>query len=61
MHFISAVFFQGLAFLRKDLCNVREVEFAKLVRVTYSTMEQVSFTVPRVKVSENIRYDLLAY
>jgi len=40
---------QGLVFLRKDLCDVREVEFAKAVRVTYSTMEQVSFTVPRVK------------
>eukprot|EP00795_Rhopilema_esculentum_P000897 gene898-10652_t len=40
---------QGIAFLRKDICNVREIEFARIVRITYSTMEQVSFTIPRVK------------
>lgn len=45
-----SVIFQGLAFLRKDICDVREIEFAKAVRVTHTTMEQVSFTVPRVKV-----------
>ena len=48
----SNVVLQGLVFLRKDLCNVREIEFAKAVRVTHSTMEQVSFTVPRVKVRD---------
>ena len=43
-------FFQGLAFLRKDLCDVKEVEFARAVHVIKSTMEQISYKVPRVKV-----------
>eukprot|EP00794_Sanderia_malayensis_P007608 gene7608-8448_t len=40
---------QGIAFLRKDLCDVREIEFTRAVRVSKSHMEQIAFHVPRVK------------
>ncbi|QQP48808.1 Coronin, partial [Caligus rogercresseyi] len=40
---------QGLAFLPKSTCNVRDVEFAKAFRLTHNTIEPISFTVPRVK------------
>jgi coronin-7 len=40
---------QGLAFLPKNVCNVRDVEFARSFRLTNTTIEPISFTVPRVK------------
>ncbi|XP_059078879.1 coronin-7-like isoform X1 [Tigriopus californicus] len=40
---------QGFAFLPKNVCNVRDVEFARAYRLTSSTIEPISFTVPRVK------------
>lgn len=40
---------QGFAFLQKNVCNVREVEFARAYRLTNTTIEPISFTVPRVK------------
>lgn len=41
---------QGFAFLPKYLCDVKEVEFAKAYRLTQTTVEPVSFTIPRVRV-----------
>ncbi|XP_056010098.1 coronin-7-like isoform X2 [Ostrea edulis] len=40
---------QGFAFLPKYLCDVKEVEFAKAYRLTQTTVEPVSFTIPRVR------------
>ncbi|XP_018024017.1 coronin-7 [Hyalella azteca] len=40
---------QGLTFLPKHTCDVRAVEFARALRLTHSTLEPLSFTVPRVK------------
>ena len=40
---------QGLAFLQKNICDVRSVEFARAFRILDSTIEPVSFTVPRIK------------
>ncbi|KAL5012879.1 hypothetical protein ScPMuIL_011430 [Solemya velum] len=40
---------QSLSFMPKFLCDVRNIEFAKAWRLTNSTIEPISFTVPRVK------------
>jgi len=41
---------QGFGFLQnKSALNVREIEFARAYRLTNTTIEPVSFTVPRVK------------
>lgn len=40
---------QGLVMLPKIMCDVRQVEFCKALRITSSTLEPLSFTVPRVK------------
>nr|XP_018900731.1 PREDICTED: coronin-7 isoform X1 [Bemisia tabaci]XP_018900732.1 PREDICTED: coronin-7 isoform X1 [Bemisia tabaci] len=40
---------QGLAFLPKIYCDVGAVEFAKALRLTNSSIEPLSFTVPRIK------------
>ena len=42
---------QALAFLNKKVCDVKQIEFAKGYRLTQSSVEPLSFTVPRVKVS----------
>lgn len=40
---------QGLAFLPKNICDVRAVEFARAFRILDNSIEPVSFTVPRIK------------
>ncbi|KAK3584488.1 hypothetical protein CHS0354_006018 [Potamilus streckersoni] len=40
---------QALAFMPKKTCDVRKVEFARAWRLTSTSVEPVSFTVPRVK------------
>uniref|UniRef100_A0A8B9SBS2 Coronin n=1 Tax=Apteryx owenii TaxID=8824 RepID=A0A8B9SBS2_APTOW len=40
---------KGFLFLRKTECNVREVEFARALRLGQSALEPVAFRVPRVK------------
>lgn len=40
---------QGFSFLPKNVCNVREVEFARAFRLSNTMIEPISFTVPRVK------------
>lgn len=45
-------FLQGLAFLPKTECNVRDVEIAMGLMLTKTTIEPVAFRVPRVKVSQ---------
>ena len=40
---------QAISFLHKNACNVRDVEFARAYRITNTTIEPVSFSVPRVK------------
>lgn len=44
---------QGLSFLPKNQCDVRNVEFAKCYRLTSNSIEPLSFTVPRLKVSSS--------
>lgn len=41
---------QGLSFLTKNHCDVAIVEFCKAYRLTNTTIEPLSFTVPRIKV-----------
>ncbi|CAL1276842.1 unnamed protein product [Larinioides sclopetarius] len=40
---------QSVSFLPKFVCNVQEVEFARAVRLTSSTIEPISFHVPRLR------------
>ncbi|XP_051487868.1 coronin-7 isoform X2 [Apus apus] len=40
---------KGFVFLPKTMCEVREVEFARALRLGQSTLEPVAFCVPRVK------------
>lgn len=42
---------QGLSFLPKNRLDVRSVEFARCFRLTSNSIEPLSFTVPRIKVS----------
>ncbi|XP_054714139.1 coronin-7-like [Uloborus diversus] len=48
---------QALSFLPKCVCNVREVEFARTIRLTPCTIEPMSFHVPRLR-SEFFQDDL---
>ncbi|XP_017470182.1 PREDICTED: coronin-7 isoform X4 [Rhagoletis zephyria] len=48
---------QGLSFLTKNHCDVASVEFSKAYRLTNTTIEPLSFTVPRIK-SELFQDDL---
>ncbi len=41
---------QGLCFLPKAECDVRDVEVARAIRLGKTTIEPVAFRVPRVKV-----------
>ena len=41
---------QGLAFLPRNVLDVRNVEVARAWRLTNNSVEPVSFTVPRVRV-----------
>ncbi|XP_033631457.1 coronin-7-like [Asterias rubens] len=47
--FQNSVPHQALSFLPKSMCNVKDVEFAKAMRLTQTSIEPVSFSVPRVK------------
>uniref|UniRef100_A0A3Q1FAQ0 Coronin n=1 Tax=Acanthochromis polyacanthus TaxID=80966 RepID=A0A3Q1FAQ0_9TELE len=48
---------QGLAFLPKTECNVREVEVAVALMLTKSSIEPVAFRVPRVKLQKEFFQD----
>uniref|UniRef100_A0A2L2YGN7 Coronin n=1 Tax=Parasteatoda tepidariorum TaxID=114398 RepID=A0A2L2YGN7_PARTP len=48
---------QSLSFLHKCVCKVREVEFARAIRLSASTIEPISFHVPRLR-SEYFQDDL---
>lgn len=50
MDFVLCV--QGLAFLPKTECNVRDVEIAVGLMLTKTTIEPVAFRAPRVKVRQ---------
>ena len=39
----------GMSFLPKNILDVKNVEFARAFRLTNTTIEPISFTVPRVK------------
>uniref|UniRef100_A0A672TUD8 Coronin n=1 Tax=Strigops habroptila TaxID=2489341 RepID=A0A672TUD8_STRHB len=47
--FTSSEPHKGFIFLPKTVCEVREVEFARALRLGQSTLEPVAFHVPRVK------------
>ena len=40
-----------MALLPKNVCQVKDVEFARFICLTANSIEPLSFTVPRVKVS----------
>lgn len=42
---------QAISFLNKSQCNVRELEFARGFRLTKTSIEPFSFTLPRQHVS----------
>ncbi len=46
---------QSLSFLPKCQCDVKNVEFAKAFRLTDTSIEPLSFKVPRVKVMTNLK------
>lgn len=50
-HFTCPSPHQALALLPKSSCDVKKVEFAKGFRLTNNSIEPVSFTVPRLRVS----------
>lgn len=43
---------QGLCFLPKTECDVRDVEVARAIRLGKTTIEPVAFRVPRVRVKD---------
>ncbi|XP_068003069.1 coronin-7-like isoform X1 [Melanerpes formicivorus] len=47
--FASSEPHKGFVFLPKTVCEVREVEFARALRLGQSTLEPVAFHVPRIK------------
>lgn len=51
---------QGLSFLPKNQCDVRNVEFAKCYRLTNNSIEPLIFTVPRIKVVLRSRFNCAA-
>ncbi|EDV91711.1 coronin-7 isoform X2 [Drosophila grimshawi] len=56
-HHRCSTLHQGLSFLTKNHCDVASVEFSKAYRLTNTTIEPLSFTVPRIK-SELFQDDL---
>ncbi|XP_050708848.1 coronin-7-like isoform X2 [Eriocheir sinensis] len=48
-HHKATTVHQGLVMLPKTLCDVKSVEFCKMLRLTSSTLEPLTFSVPRVK------------
>ncbi|KAL9880351.1 coronin-7 isoform X4 [Glossina fuscipes] len=56
-HHRCSTLHQGLSFLTKNHCDVASVEFCKAYRLTNTTIEPLSFTVPRIK-SELFQDDL---
>lgn len=40
-----------MGFLPKTVCNVKEVEFARAVKLNKMSIDLITFKVPRVKVS----------
>lgn len=44
-------FIQAVAFLPKTVCNIKEVEFARAVKLNKTSIDLIMFQVPRVKVS----------
>ena len=50
--FISVMYsLQAVCFLPKDLCNVRQVEIARAVRLCKTTVQPIFIKVPRTKVN----------
>ena len=42
---------QAVAFLPKTVCNIKEVEFARAVKLNKTSIDLIMFQVPRVKAS----------
>ena len=49
-HFNTPTPHQAVDYLFKNACDVRQVEFARGYRLTTSSIEPISFTVPRLRV-----------
>ena len=47
----AVVLIQAVAFLPKTVCNIKEVEFARAVKLNKTSIDLIMFQVPRVKAS----------
>lgn len=45
------VYIKAVAFLPKTVCNIKDVEFARAVKLNKTSIDLITFQVPRVKVS----------
>ena len=55
-HYNTPTPHQSVAYLYKRFCDVRSVEFAKGYRLTATSIEPISFTVPRLRVISDQNY-----
>ena len=51
MHICFTALTQAVAFLPKTVCNIKEVEFARAVKLNKTSIDLIMFQVPRVKAS----------
>lgn len=51
IHGLFSILTQAVAFLPKTVCNIKEVEFARAVKLNKTSIELIMFQVPRVKAS----------
>lgn len=54
-HCVTALI-QAVAFLPKTVCNIKEVEFARAVKLNKTSIDLIMFQVPRVKASIHYNY-----
>ena len=51
IHGLFSMLTQAVAFLPKTVCNIKEVEFARAVKLNKTSIDLIMFQVPRVKAS----------
>ena len=52
---------QAVAFMPKTVCNIKEVEFARAVKLNKTSIDLIMFQVPRVKASILYYYYMASY
>ena len=56
MHCVAVLLIQAVAFLPKTVCNIKDVEFARAVKLNKTSIDLIMFQVPRVKASIHCYY-----